>query len=333
MGEAVRSPEDIMVAAQLAAALEASAWPKPGNVHRTADLGPKTFERFLAGSLALGPACLEAARRGLLAGRGGLDKASLGLGSLIERAVADDGRWQGAGPTHAGFAMLCVPLAASAGFLLGRKAMVNVPNLRKVLDMLLRATTVEDSIHLYRALRGTGSSKLGRLRPDALLPDVGDPKAEELLAARNLTLWRVLELSSSWDLVARELSKGLELCARVGFPRLMAELEEHGSLNAAVVNTYLALLAEAEDTHVARTWGLRETPYMPDAVLRGRKMARQVSERARKALELGGAATPKGLEAVQDMDLWLRSLGLNPGSCADLTACSLMLALLTGFRP
>ena len=326
------SPEDIMVAAQLAAALELSAWPKPGNVHRLADLGPKTYERFLAGSIALGPACLEAAKRGYLTGRGAISVGELRLGELIERAIADDGRWQASGPTHAGFALLSVPVAASAGFLLGRLGEISLRRLPDALTHVLRASTVQDAIALYRALRGTGSNKLGRLRPEAPLPDVHDLRAEELLRARNLTLRRVLELSSSWDLVARELCRGLELCRRVGLPRLEAELADGRSLNTAIVNTYLALLAETEDTHLARAWGLRETPFIPDAVFRGREMARRVSERARRALELGGLATPEGRKAVEEMDRWLRSLGLNPGSCADLTACTLMLALLGGLR-
>ncbi|GAI37651.1 unnamed protein product, partial [marine sediment metagenome] len=36
--------EDIARAAQLASALEVSGYPKPGNVHRTADLKGMTFE-------------------------------------------------------------------------------------------------------------------------------------------------------------------------------------------------------------------------------------------------------------------------------------------------
>ena len=332
-GGSISGPEDVMVAAQLAAALELSGWPKPGNVHRTADLGPKTYERFLAGSIALGPACLEAARRGMMAGRGQVELGEVGLGGLMEAATRSDGRWQACEPTHVGYVMLCVPLSASSGLLLGEGAELDLGSLREGVSRLLGATTTQDAIGLYRALKLAASSKLGRLRPEVGLPDVLEDGAEGELVDLGLTLLDVLRISSRWDLVAKELYSSLELCARTGLPTLRSELEEHGSLNVAIVNTYLALLSEARDTHVARAWGLRRTSLIPDAVAEGLGMAEEVSRRAREALELGGAATPEGLRALNEMDRWLRGMGLNPGSCADLTACTIMLALLTGLRP
>ncbi|RLI07497.1 hypothetical protein DRO32_03800, partial [Candidatus Bathyarchaeota archaeon] len=88
----VRGPDDIMLAAQIAASIELSAYPKPGNVHRMADLGPKTYERFLAGSIAIGPACRRAAERGSLVARGLLSPSDVGLGPLMEEAIMSDGR-------------------------------------------------------------------------------------------------------------------------------------------------------------------------------------------------------------------------------------------------
>lgn len=332
-GHRIESPDDVMLAAQLAAVLEVSAWPKPGNVHRMGDLGPKTYERFLAGSLAIGPACRRAAERGLLAGEGRMDLSELGLGGLMEEAVSSDGSWQGSGPTHTGFVILAVPLSASAGLLLGRGSAVSLGALRSALSDILRASTVEDAIGLYRAIRKSASSKLGGLSPSAGIPDIFDRGAEEELRARGLTLLNVLKACSSWDLVSWELVRALELSSGVGLPAFKRYLEETGSLNVAIVNSYLALLSSTRDTHLARAWGLRKTPLVPDAVSLGLEMAEEVSRRAQEALELGGAATEEGLRAVEELDRWLRSLELNPGSCADLTACTLMLAILTGFRP
>ncbi|RLI07131.1 hypothetical protein DRO32_04420 [Candidatus Bathyarchaeota archaeon] len=133
--------------------------------------------------------------------------------------------------------------------------------------------------------------------------------------------------------MARELCSGLQLSLDIGIRRLEEEMEEHGELNKAVVNTFLALLAEVEDTHPARWGGLRKTSLVPDAVWEGLGVAREKSERARAILARGGARTEEGLKALWELDAELRSKGLNPGSCADLTACSLMLALLTWLRP
>ncbi|MEM2622936.1 MAG: triphosphoribosyl-dephospho-CoA synthase, partial [Candidatus Nezhaarchaeales archaeon] len=55
---------DIMAKAQLAALLEVSAYPKPGNVHRLRDRWGKRFEHFVAGSVAIGPIVKEAFMRG-----------------------------------------------------------------------------------------------------------------------------------------------------------------------------------------------------------------------------------------------------------------------------
>ncbi|MDP6641398.1 MAG: triphosphoribosyl-dephospho-CoA synthase, partial [Nitrososphaerales archaeon] len=56
--------KDVMNAAQLAASLEVSATPKPGNVHRNADYPSTRFEHFLSGAVALGPAISSAASQG-----------------------------------------------------------------------------------------------------------------------------------------------------------------------------------------------------------------------------------------------------------------------------
>jgi len=60
----------VRTSAQLAAILEASGWPKPGNVHRTMNHTDARYEHFLAGSIALGSSIEEAALKGSMAARG-----------------------------------------------------------------------------------------------------------------------------------------------------------------------------------------------------------------------------------------------------------------------
>ncbi len=57
--------QEVMNAAQLAASLEVSATPKPGNIHRNADYLPTRFEHFLSGAVALGPSIGEVASQGI----------------------------------------------------------------------------------------------------------------------------------------------------------------------------------------------------------------------------------------------------------------------------
>ncbi len=65
------------------------------------------------------------------------------------------------------------------------------------------------------------------------------------------------------------------------------------------------------------------------------EVARAISDRALKVLELGGLLTEKGRAALSELDDCLRRPRneLNPGTTADLTAASLMIAILCGFRP
>jgi len=68
------------------------------------------------------------------------------------------------------------------------------------------------------------------------------------------------------------------------------------------------------------------------AVELGMSVAREVSRRAGEALRLGGLTTEEGRRAVLELDKNLRGRGINPGTTADLTASSLLVAILAGLR-
>jgi len=69
--------------ASLAALMEVSAYPKPGNVHRTRDLPDTRFEHFLAGAVAIGPDMRELAMRGVDAVSGELGWDKVGVGRSV----------------------------------------------------------------------------------------------------------------------------------------------------------------------------------------------------------------------------------------------------------
>jgi len=92
------------------------------------------------------------------------------------------------------------------------------------------------------------------------------------------------------------------------------------SLNAAIIHTFLKVLAERPDTFISRKVGLEK--------------ARAISEDAKNILALGGAVTPKGRESLLLFDKKLREYGnnYNPGTTADITAATIALVLLNGYR-
>jgi len=63
--------------------------------------------------------------------------------------------------------------------------------------------------------------------------------------------------------------------------------------------------------------------------------AQEISDRATQVLKLGGLSTVEGKNAAIKFDDELKQAGtdMNPGTTADLTASSLLTALLCGFRP
>ena len=64
-------------------------------------------------------------------------------------------------------------------------------------------------------------------------------------------------------------------------------------------------------------------------------MAKQISQQAQRAIDLGGLQTQKGTQVIRDLDAQLRQRGnlLNPGSTADLTAATMFVIILEGWRP
>lgn len=329
-----RTADDIMRAAQLAAALEVSGYPKPGNVHRTADFEDTTFEQFIAGAIALGPAIKRAAVRGIAIGRQNRPLHEIGIGRYIKQAVVDVNRWHHGGNTHLGISLLFVPLATAMGIASTARETVAAEALRDDVRRIMEATTAQDAADAYDAIRAASSAALGEV-DGREAPDLADEKARDTLVHRNLSLFDVMKTAASWDNIAYEWATGMEIAFETGYPAFTTSFRASRSVNLATTHTLLTILARYPDTFIARKIGVKETPEIHEAVRIGLVRAREVSERAETVLRLGGLGTEAGTRALHAFDRELRSQGneLNPGTTADLTAASLMIAVLSGFRP
>ncbi len=326
--------DNIMRAAQLAAILEVSATPKPGNVHRNADYPKTRFEHFLAGAVAIGPTVREAALQGAAVASGQIKYGEIGIGRCLRRAVLDLGSWHSGGNTHLGICMLFLPLSAAAGLVCTTNFNADAEKLRKQVVKVMETTTFEDAVEFSRAVSSYNVGWLGRIEsPD--LPDLSSKESVKKIATDRITLFRMMEISSKWDEVASELTNGMHISFTKGYPMLVDTYRETGDINTSIVNTYLKILSEVPDTFIARKVGLKETNNVVEAIKIGMPESLKVSKRAKKILEIhDGMLTEKGRRAIWRLDEELRSRGglLNPGSTADVTASSLMIALLTGFR-
>ncbi|MEM3041765.1 MAG: triphosphoribosyl-dephospho-CoA synthase, partial [Nitrososphaerota archaeon] len=157
--------DEIMLCAQLAAALEVSGYPKPGNVHRTADFLETRFEDFLASSVAIGPPIRMLAWRALRASRGQLGLNQLRVGETVKECVTASVRWQKGGNTHLGSILLFAPLTAAAG-LCGSLETINSINLRENIERVINASTEDDALEIFSVISETTPRTLGRLKKD-----------------------------------------------------------------------------------------------------------------------------------------------------------------------
>ena len=300
----------------LASLLEVSAYPKPGNVHRLYDMPGTRYEHFLAGGVAIEPYLREAARRGFEASRGMRGWDELEIGKLIREAVEETLRWQRGGNVNLGILLLFAPIAAAAGSIFEADK-VEAGKLRSALRRVLRGTTPRDAVEVYEAIgRAMGPETLGEAEELSVL----DEDSRRRILEEGWSLLKVFKLCSEYDSICYEWVTNFQLTFEVGYPTLRRNLEEV-DLNDAIVETYLILLAHRPDSLIRRKCGLER--------------AVEVSEMARGVLEAGGVRTLEGRRLLEEMDSKLRRSGgaLNPGTTADLTASSIYIMLLEGWRP
>ena len=276
------SPAEVAAAGQLACLLEVSA-PKPGNVSPERHFHDTRYEDFLASAIAIGPALAGAAERP--------------LGISIRRAVNETLRWTRSN-TNLGIVLLLMPIA--------RAALRDGGSLRERVSRVLVETTVDDAAEVYAAIR--------QARPGGL----GQSEAEDVAGAPSVTLREAMALAADRDAVAREYVTDFACSFETGVPALLAARRHGLSWTDAAVETYLALLEAAPDTHIARKLGAAE--------------AELISRRAGEVRQAGGTQSVGGRRALAELDRELRDPKnrRNPGTSADLTCAALFIVILEG---
>lgn len=303
--------------ASLAALLEVSAYPKPGNVHRLRDFPGTTYEHFLAAGVSMMPWMRELANRGNVIKAGDGDWGGLGLGGSILGAVEEMLAWQSGGNVHLGVILLFSPIAAAAGAV-AEGGVVEVSKLRASIKEIIGAAAPQDAVDIYKAIKmAMTRENLGDV--DEL--DVTDPASLDYILKHGVKPLDIFETCSGRDSVCSEWVTGFNIVVSEGYRHLADQLTSGVSVNDSVVNTFLRLLSAHPDSLIQRK--------------RGPEAARTVSGRAQGILDAGGASSDEGRSMLRMLDDELQTgMGsMNPGTTADLTAASLFVLLLTGWRP
>ena len=327
--------DKVMMAAQTAAMLEVSGTPKPGNVHRTRDFWDTRFEHFLAGGVALGPAIRRIASRGALSKQDNVPMDSIQVGKGINEAISSVSNWHHGANTHLGTVLLLTPIAGAAGVLaLENQLNWDVNSLQKITQKVMQHTTVDDAILVYKTLSNIGYNRHGHVDTEDA-PDAFNDDAYEELRKRQLTLFDVMSASSNYDRIASEMINGFPVTFEIGVKAFQRDWDAVQDVNMATIHVFLEILSKTPDLLIARKVGLQYTDNAEDAVKIGLPLAKEISKDAERALKAGGFKSHLGKQLVRKLDSRLHSRKnlLNPGSTADLTAATLMIMILSGWRP
>jgi triphosphoribosyl-dephospho-CoA synthase len=275
-------PLNVGVAAQLACLLEVSA-PKPGNVSPGRHFADLRYEDFLASGIAIGEPMASAGERG--------------VGTTIRLAVEATAKLTRSN-SNLGIVLLFAPLA--------RASSLQGPSLQAALKRVLDATTIDDAKEAYVAIRLARPGGLDRA------------ESQDVFEEPTMTLVDVMRLAAHRDTIASEYASGFDITFGTVVPALERARRDGLPWDHAVVETFLTLLAEVPDTHIARRSGAG--------------LAADVTARARQVLAAGGVRTDAGRLAIAEFDRGLRDArnSGNPGTTADLTAAAIFVVLLGG---
>ncbi len=302
---------------QLAVLLEVSAYPKPGNVHRTTNFAETRYEHFLASAVALSSHFRYAAQMGARVSQKRVTVNHIGIGKIIKDAVRDIRAWQRDKNTLLGSILLLSPMAAAAGLTIGRKAAFSADTFRADLKSVVKSTNPRDAVHVFDAISMAEPGGLG----SAPRLDVRDSRSRQRILAQGINLYEIFEISAPWDSISAEWVNDFHVTFDIGYPYFKRAIKETGDTNTSSVHTFLKILSEVPDALVARKTGKRKAEW--------------VSNQARTVLDAGGLITPKGRKSLFELDRKLHdsSHKLNPGTTADITSAVLALAIFEGFRP
>ncbi|MFQ5974723.1 MAG: triphosphoribosyl-dephospho-CoA synthase [Candidatus Hydrothermarchaeales archaeon] len=300
--------EDIATYAQLACVLEVSC-PKPGNVSRYHDFDDTKYEHFLVSGIAIGKAVEDATIGGYRAENGEIGINSIGLGSLIKKAVTESRDIHSGGNTNLGISMLLIPLAAAAGMTMAQGNYSN-EQIRENIDRVVKNTTCSDTVALYDAIKSLKPSWLDKVK----FLDINNEQSLTTIEEQNLSLFDVMNYSKQ-DTIAKELTTKFEISFTVGYPRIVEIFDGTNDINQAILTCFMTILSKYEDSLIVKK--------------NGYKVAQEISAIAREILDNGLDPTE-----IENFDKKLRNNGnrLNPGTTADLVTSSLMISFLNNLK-
>ena len=228
---------------------------------------------------------------------------SLTLGEKIFRAIEATRSAVGCN-TNLGIVLLAAPLIqawlhpADSGI-----------SFHESVKQVLHNTTVEDADRVYRAIRLAQPAGLGH------------SASQDVQQSPKVTLLDAMRIAAGWDSIARQYTDSFVDVFNMAVPLYHSRLSMWGDETWAAAAVFLRLLTVFPDSHIERKFGS--------------DCSRQISGRvARMDANLSETLTPQEwLGGMWELDQEFKSRGINPGTTADLTVATLLIASLDRADP
>ena len=223
------------------------------------------------------------------------------VGQRIEAAVVATRAAVGCN-TNLGILLLCAPLACAA-------ESIHVP-LQQALQQVLAGLTIDDAAAAFRAIAHANPGGLG----EAPEQDVRQSPSVTLLQAMALAAERDRIAAQYRDVFAEVFASLQGLPAGFRLPATAGEnVLADATTTAAVQVLYLRWLGTGFDSHIVRKLG--------------KTVAQNVMSAAQGWQHRSASAVPLDTDpAFAAWDQALKEAGVNPGTSADLTVATLMVA-------
>ena len=309
--------------------LEIRTWPKPGNVHKTQNFPSTIYNDFLVTAYSS-----QSMWEDLILDITDSDhKSSRLFVSYLLKTVNHMMRIQTGGNVLLGHYLLLLPLFISAGECFRDNNRMETTfwiNTRKI----IHNSSANDTHILYQALRAAKPGSMGNLEKY----DIYNDNYKSELTQDNVNLEKIFELSKQYDSISKELASNYSFIRetvlpkmdeiQLEYPGLLSELlnicqkevirediiDLSPDLNAFLIRIFLYILSEQLDTLISRKMGFSKSQEIS---IEAHSILNQYSQ-----LKLSD-----WIQLVLDFDKKLQKAKgkLNPGTTADLLACSLFI--------
>jgi triphosphoribosyl-dephospho-CoA synthase len=200
--------------------------------------------------------------------------------------------------TNLGIILLCAPLIQAV------EHVISGETIRQALSHVLSTTTVDDANWVFKAIILAAPGGLG------------SSDVQDVFKPATVSLTEAMRLASDKDRIALQYISNYKDIFECSLLSYNSGFNRWGKSDWAAVLVYADLLSQFSDSHVERKYGDQYSGLVAEKML-------WLSE------ELSNTENPEQLEPMlYQLDQELKSIGVNPGTTADMTVATVFTAFL-----